>query len=134
MYKLVRRRKGFFDDLFDDFFQTPTTTGVLKTDVVEKNDIYELRVDVPGLEKDEINIKLEKGYLCLSVNKTQSSETEDDYYLRRERITSSASRKFYIGEGLNEEEIEAKLDKGVLTISVPKEIEKVEEEKIIQIK
>lgn len=133
MFKLMRRRGSYFDDLFDSFFQEPSNS-FLKTDIKDNEDNYELIVDVPGFDKDEIEIKLEGGYLAISANKEKEEDFKDEYYVRQERIRSSAIRKFYVGDSLNEEDIEAKLDKGVLTIKVPKEQERIATEKIIQIK
>ncbi len=132
MFKIMKRR-SYFDDLFDSFFQEPSSS-FLKTDIKDNEDNYELVVDVPGFNKEEIEIKLEGGYLAISAHKEKDKETKDEYYVRQERIQSSAVRKFYVGEGLSEDDIEAELDKGVLTIKVPKEQQKISTEKIIQIK
>lgn len=133
MFKLMRRRESYFDDLFDSFFREPSSS-FLKTDIKESEDNYELIVDVPGFNKEEIEVKLENGYLAISASKEKEEDLKDEYFVRRERIHSSAIRKFYVGEGLTEDQIEAKLEKGVLTIKVPKEQERVTTEKIIKIK
>lgn len=134
MYRIQRRNGYFnsFDNLFDNFFSS-STSPLLRTDVKENEKEYELVVDVPGLDKEDINITLEKGYLSISVNKVKEEETKEAYYLKRERLQTGASRKFYVGETLKETDIEAKLDKGVLKVVIPKIEEKVVTEKVIEI-
>ncbi len=134
MYKLQRRNRfNLFDDWFDGFFKTGTTNTLLKTDIKEVDDHYEIIMDVPGLEKENINITLENGYLAVNVSKTIEEKTEDQYYLRKERHSQSATRKFYVGDAIAEEDIKASLDKGVLVLEVPKETEKVITKKTIEI-
>lgn len=133
MFKL--RRRGYFDDFFDNFFQDTTKEGaLLKTDIKDSEDFYELVVDVPGFDKDEIKILLENGYLSISATKDKDEKTEEGHYIRRERVHTSAVRKFYVGENITEENINAKLDKGVLVVKVPKKEEEIKTEKLIEIK
>ncbi|MGB4130159.1 MAG: Hsp20 family protein [Acholeplasmatales bacterium] len=134
MFKLARR--GYFDDFFDNFFETNTTrnSSLLSTDIKDTEDHYELIVDVPGFEKDEIKVALEKGYLTISASKDKEENVETGHYVRRERVHSSAVRKFYVGDNLDESDIKAKLDKGVLVVEVPKKEKTIETEKLIEIK
>lgn len=132
MFKLARR--SYFDDLFDNFFETPTRTrALLSTDIKDTENDYELIVDVPGFDKEDISIKLEKGYISIKAHREKDEITESGHYVRQERIHSSAVRKFYVGDNISEEDIEAKLEKGVLTVKVPKQ-EKVQTERLIEIK
>ncbi|NLN50776.1 MAG: Hsp20 family protein [Acholeplasmataceae bacterium] len=136
MYRIQRRRRSpfnIFDDLFDNAF-TPTRHSLLKTDIKEKDKGYELIVDVPGMEKEDIKITLENGYLCITAKKTKEEEVKEEYYLRKERTQTGATRRFYVGERISEEDIKAKLENGVLTLEVPKEEEKVSTEKVIEIR
>lgn len=133
MYRLQRARYDLFDDLFDGFFNTSPTT-LLKTDIKETDTHYQILIDVPGVEKDNINITLEKGYLCVTANKTTETKDDQEYFLKRERSQASATRKFYVGNYLTEDNIKAELDKGVLTLEVPKETEKPDIKKRIEIK
>ncbi|MDD3207203.1 MAG: Hsp20/alpha crystallin family protein [Bacilli bacterium] len=141
----MRNRKGelvlhdpFFDDFFPlDLFKTdwPDTwrRNTMKTDIVAKDDHYELMVDLPGVAKENVEISLENGYL--SIKAEQRNETNDDKenYIHRERHYQTTCRSFYVGDGLKEEDIVAKMENGVLTVSVPKETKKVEPKRMIEI-
>lgn len=134
MVRLERRRKfDLFDDIFDGIFKTEDRV-LIKTDIKEKEDKYEIIMDVPGIEKEQIEVTLDKGYLCVTINNVSESVDEDEYYIRKERLRQSASRKFYVGNYLMEEDIAASLDKGVLVLEVPKETEKTAIKKTIEIK
>ena len=137
MTKLVKRNNSlsFFDDFFDDFFQ-PTTRNVsasMKTDILELEKGYELQVDVPGFDKEDIKITLEKGYLTIEAKKEKQEEVKDGHYLKRERFLGTCARSFYVGEEIAEEDIKAEYDKGTLKVFVPKEGTNVKEKKYISI-
>lgn len=133
MFKLAR--KSYFDDFFDDFFNTPTkNNALLSTDILDHEDSYELKIDVPGFEKEEIKASLENGYLSISAARTSDNKEENGRYVRQERINNSVVRKFYVGENITEEDISAKLENGVLSINVPKKKEEVKTKKLIEIK
>lgn len=126
MTKIVKRNYGypFFNDIFDDFFtSTPSRKSVssLKTDILEVDNGYELHIDVPGFGKDEIKIALDKGYLNIEAKKEEVNEEQDSHYIRRERFTGTCARSFYVGEDIQEEDIKAKYDKGILNLFIPKE-------------
>ena len=122
----------FNDNLFDDFFDFPFyddkadrkiqrklyghhAGNLMKTDIKEKKDGYELEIDLPGFKKDE--------------------KAEDGKYIRRERYSGSCSRSFYVGDGVKQEDIKAKFEDGTLKLFVPKEAAKpaVEQKKYISI-
>ena len=104
---------------------------VMKTDVKETDAGYEVDIDLPGFKKDEINAKLENGYLTISAAKGLDKDEKDknDKYIRRERYAGSMSRSFYVGENMKEEDIHAKYENGILTLDVPKEQKKAVPEK-----
>ena len=104
---------------------------VMKTDVKETDTGYEVDIDLPGFKKDEINAKLEDGYLTISAAKGLDKDEKDknDKYIRRERYAGSMSRSFYVGENMKEEDIHAKYENGILTLDVPKEQKKAVPEK-----
>ena len=133
----------FGENLFDDFFSDPfgmmNTHGhdplygkhaknLMKTDVRETEDSYELDVDLPGFKKDEVSIDLKDGYLTISAAKGLDKDEEDKKgkYIRQERYAGACSRSFYVGKGVEPEEIGAKFENGILEISVPKETKKPE--------
>ena len=97
-----------------------------KTDVRETEKTYELDIDLPGFKKDEIQIELKDGYLTVSAEKGLDKDEEDKKgkYIRKERYAGALSRTFYLGEEIREEEIKAKFENGILSVSIPKEEEK----------
>ena len=110
--------------------------NMMKTDIRETDSSYELDVDLPGFKKDEINVQLKDGYLTLTAAKGLDKDSQDKKgnYIRKERYAGTMSRSFYVGEAVNEEDIHAKYEDGILKISVPKkEPEKIEKNGYISI-
>ena len=124
-------------NLFDDFdnlmnFSFPDVDktlygkhakNMMKTDVRETDDSYEVDIDLPGFKKDEVKIQLADGYLTIEAAKGLDKDEKDKKsgkYIRRERYAGSMSRSFYVGEDVKQEEIHAKYDNGILKLSVPK--------------
>ncbi|MBQ4506944.1 MAG: Hsp20/alpha crystallin family protein [Firmicutes bacterium] len=118
-----------FDDFFEDFdrpfktamkLSTPQT-GLMRTDIREKDGSFELDIDLPGCKKEDIKAELKDGYLTVTaVTKKEEENDENGKYIRRERYFGSCSRSFYVGEALTQEDIQAKFEDGILKISVPK--------------
>ena len=109
---------------------------VMKTDLKEHEDGYELSVDLPGFKKDQIQLQLSNGYLTVSAAKGVEEEGKDKKgrLVHQERFSGSMSRSYYVGENLEEEDIKAKFENGVLTLDFPKaEQKKLPERKTIQI-
>ena len=140
----------FNDDLFDevmnmpfgsDFFGDRASYGkpvksLMKTDIKETQDGFELDIDLPGYRKEEVNAHLENGYLTVTASKERNEDEQDKSgrYIRRERYTGSCTRSFYVGDAITEEDIHAKYEDGILKLSVPKKEEKkVETRKYIAI-
>ena len=94
----------------------------MKSDIREKDDQYELAVDLPGFKKDEINLDVKDGYLTISAQKglDKDEENKKGRILRQERYAGVCSRSFYVGD-VKPEEVKAKYESGVLTIALPKE-------------
>ena len=110
--------------------------NLMKTDIREHDEGYELDIDLPGFKKDEITIDLDNGYLTISAAKGLDKDGQDKKgkYIRRERYTGTMSRSFYVGEDVQQEDIHAKFEDGILKLTVPKEDpKKVEEKKYISI-
>ena len=137
---LVPRRNNF--DLFDNFFGdedffTKREHQLMKTDIKDKKNKYEVVIDLPGYEKDNINIELNNGYLEVSAKvEKNEKEGDDERFVRRERFYGECSRSFYVGEDITHEDINAEFKNGTLRIEIPKkEIEKkLPENKRIEIK
>ena len=111
---------------------------VMKTDIRELNNGYEVVVDLPGFTKDEVQATLENGYLTISAEKgldKDEKEKESGRYIRKERYAGACSRSFYVGEDITEEDIKAEFKHGLLKLFVPKKEAKpaVEQKKTISI-
>lgn len=124
--------ESLFDRFFDDslekeFFGTHNplygkhAKNLMKTDVKDVNDHYEVAVDLPGFQKDEVNVELENGYLTISAAKGLDKDQKDDegHYIRQERYSGSCSRSFYVGD-IQPEDVHAKYDDGILKLTLPK--------------
>ena len=96
---------------------------VMKTDLKEHDDGYELKVDLPGFKKDQIELQLQNGYLTISAAKGLEEEDTDrkGRMVHQERYSGSMSRSFYVGETVTEEDVKARFEDGVLTLDFPKE-------------
>ena len=137
----------FGENLFDDFF-TPfyyddkdekkaekklyghRAQNLLRTDIKETKEGYELVIDVPGFKKDEVKVALKDGYLTVSAAKGLDEEEDDKKtgrYIRRERYAGACERSFYVGDAVSEEDIHAKYEDGILKLSVPKKAPKAVE-------
>ena len=138
----------FGEDLFDDFMRFPTTgdfrrtgmndwsNGLMKTDIKETDTDYQLAVELPGYNKEDMKLHLKDGYLTIEASHTENNEEKDENgrFLRRERYSGSCSRTFFVGKALTQEDIHAKYENGVLNVTFPKEVHKeVEEKKYISI-
>ena len=131
-----------FDDFMDDF-SFPTFPNVdkelygkhaknlMKTDVKDAGDHYELEMEMPGVEKENIKAELKDGYLTVTAQQNTNKDEKDKQgnYIRRERYSGSCQRSFYVGEGVKQEDLKAAFNNGILTVAVPKEVQKPVEEK-----
>ena len=108
--------------------------NVMKTDVHEHDEGYELDIDLPGFKKDEIKLSLENGYLSVNAAKSLDKDKKNikGKIIRQERYAGSMQRSFYVGD-IQEEEIKASMVNGELHIEIPKEEKKVVTKKTIQI-
>lgn len=155
----------FGEDLFNDWMSFPFHTAAeaarrraagescraMRTDIRETEDYYEMETDLPGYRKDEVSVKLDKGYLTIRAGRDEKDEAKPEgagsdeaaaepkvepagRYIRRERFTGTMSRTFYIGETVQQEDIRARFENGILTLRIPKKPRKeVEEHKYIAI-
>ena len=145
--------ENLFDDFFNDFPFSDSdkevkntymklygrkASHVMKTDIRELDNGYEVVVDLPGFTKDEVQATLENGYLTISAEKgldKDEKEKESGRYIRKERYAGACSRSFYVGEDITEEDIKAEFKHGLLKLFVPKKEAKpaVEQKKTISI-
>ena len=121
---------NLFDDIFDDFMRPAkpargsfgSASMVMKTDIRETADAYFLDIELPGVNKENVSVELKDGALEIKAVTFVAEEGKDDKvkYLRRERFYGSCSRSFYVGDDVKQEDIKAKFENGVLTLTVPK--------------
>lgn len=136
---MIPRRRNEFDwlgDMFKDPFFTGDESKIMKTDIQEKKDKYLIDIDLPGYEKENIQLDVEDGYLTVHANiNSTKEEKEEGKFVRKERYVGSCSRSFYVGEEIESEDIKASFKNGTLQIEVPKKEEKkqVPEKKYIPI-
>ena len=110
--------------------------NLMKTDIREHENGYEVDIDLPGFKKDEISVQLEDGYLTVSASKGLDKDEEDKKgrYIRRERYAGAMQRSFYVGDAITQDDIKAKYEHGILKLSIPKkEVQQVETKKNIAI-
>ena len=129
----------FGENLFDEFFNDPFEMNMLlprgrdplygkhsknlmKTDVRETENSYELDVDLPGFKKEDVNVELKNGYLTIATSKSLDKDEKDQKgrYIRQERCTGSCARSFYVGENLKPTDVAAKFENGILELKLPK--------------
>ena len=141
----------FGENLFDDFFQDPFDRmpdmfahnplygkhgkNLMKTDVRETENTYELDVDLPGFKKDEVQLELKDGCLTISAAKGLDKDEKDKEgkYIRQERYAGSCSRSFYVGD-VKAEDVAAKYEDGILKITLPKAVQQLPVNHTIAIK
>ena len=112
-----------FEDFFKPFFYGGVKAADMRTDIKETEKGYEMQVDLPGFDKQDIKVTLKDGYLTVNAQKEEKEEDKHNY-LRRERHCS-CSRSYYVGESIREEDVKAKYDNGILSIVVPKETKEI---------
>ena len=126
--------ENLFDDLFDDVFSMRPlynvnnalygkhAKAIMKTDVRELDDGYEVDVDLPGFKKDEVKLNLKDGYLTISASKGLDKDEKDKKgrYIRQERYTGQCSRSFYVGESVEPKDVHASFEDGILKLTLPK--------------
>lgn len=122
--------ENLFDDLMDLSFPRASrilhgesTQSVMKTDVKETDQGYEIDMELPGFKKEDVKAQLKDGYLTIQATRgvNNDQKDEDGKYIRKERFAGSVSRSFYVGEKVTDEDIHAKFEDGVLKLSLPKE-------------
>ena len=130
--------ENLFDEFFDDDFpmipmrsiRNPlygkNAKNLMKTDVRETDNTYELDIDLPGFKKDEVQLDLKDGYLTISAAKGLDKDQEDKKgkYIRQERYAGACSRSFFVGEEIEPRDVSAKFEDGILRVSLPKRVKK----------
>lgn len=115
--------RNMFDEIFDSAFSGHNASGILRTDIRENDEGYELVVDIPGVKRENITAELKDGHLVINatVGEDSKDESKDSgKYLRRERFVGSFSRSFYVGNNIKQEDIKGKFEEGSLHLFIPK--------------
>jgi len=125
---------GFLDDFFSDSFLPSMPARSLmrdtfKVDISENEKEYVVEAEMPGISKKDVDINFNEGKLILSVNKEESEDKSDKNYVHRERRSMSMARSIYLADA-DEEAVKAKLENGMLEITVPKKTKESNSKKI----
>ena len=144
----------FGENFMDDFFGVPERTytqsaqnALMKTDVVENKDGFDVSIDLPGFKKEDVkgegtflavgsgNPCTEDQIITASTKQNKEEKNKDGKYIRKERYSGTCQRSFYVGEDITQEDIKAKFEDGVLKLEIPKKEAKpeVKEAKYISI-
>lgn len=139
-------RQNSIDNFFDDFaFDAPfgiahrdakhEWNGLMKMDIRDKDGQYTADIELPGCKKEDISIELNNGYLTVTANSRYENDEkgDDGKFIRRERFTGQCSRSLYIGEHVKQEDVKAKFENGVLSLTFPKEGEEAKKSTTIAI-
>lgn len=139
---LIPRSSLFnIDRMFDDFWgpmragaESPNTAFVPRVDVKDNADHFEISAELPGVKKEDINVTLENGVLTLSAESRQESKEEKEgQVIRQERRYGLYQRAFNVGIGVQEKDIQASFNDGILTLRAPKSKNQDAQTKRIQI-
>lgn len=131
--------ENLFDDFFSDFIRperralncSTSASSLMRTDVKDTEAGYELHVELPGYKKENVSAELKDGTLLITASTKSENEEKDEKgkFIRRERFSGNCSRSFYVGDAVEQEDIKAKFEDGILKILVPKKENKPELEK-----
>ena len=107
---------------FGNYRNASSFGSLMKTDIRDTDQGYELDIDMPGFKKEDIRAELKNGYLTIEAESSQENQEKDEKgrYIRRERYSGSCRRSFYVGKEVTQEDIRAKFDNGILRLTVPK--------------
>jgi HSP20 family protein len=121
--------QGEMNRLFSTFFDTPRPGGngnggarrwIPAMDLVETQDGFVLKADLPGMSEDDVSIELENNVLTIAGERKTEHEAQHEGYYRLERATGAFSRALSLPEGIDPEAVSAAFDNGVLTVRIPK--------------
>lgn len=134
LIKHNRQSTSPFGTLMDEFFNTGlsnfTSNNFLSTtpsiNIMEEKDRFLVEVASPGLEKSDFDIKIDNDHLIISAQKEIKTEEEKENFTRREFNYTSFNRSFYLPENVDSEKIDAKYKDGILTISLSKKEESID--------
>ncbi len=124
MSNLTRFNRLFGDTFLDDFYRPLVHAGGDKLpaiDVHENDEGYVIKADLPGVSKDDIDVKLEQGILTIKAEtSSEDKEEKDGKLIRQERHFGQFMRQLSVGSDVDPETIKASFEDGVLSLSLPK--------------
>jgi len=129
-----------FDRLFESFFnpryeeETALSAFNPAVDIVEEDQAYQVHVELPGLNKEDIKLNIKDNYLSISGEKKRESKVEEKNYQRTERIFGSFQRNFRLSDSVEADKIEAEFKDGVLNVVIPKKKEVLAKQIEVKIK
>ncbi|GAA0121468.1 MULTISPECIES: heat shock protein Hsp18 [Clostridium] len=133
----ISKRGDMFNQLmnqfFDDDFLERFNTNSFSVDLKEDEKSYVIEADLPGIKKEDICVEYNNGYLTISAKRDELIEDKKDNYVKKERSYGTFKRSFYVDD-IDEDNIDAKFDNGVLNIVIPKLNDGKIEKKRIEIK
>ena len=136
---------NFVDDMFDEMFAMPFETSrkmmkqspMMNTDIQEYDNEYQMNLELPGFQKEDIQAELRNGYLVISATHAETNDEKDKTgrFIRKERYSGQCQRSFYVGKQVTQDEIKASFENGVLKLIIPKKPEEqpVDQKKYIAI-
>lgn len=148
MGSITKHNRSFWPKMVQDFFgaESPfdwdekfwlpeNSVEVPSANVIENEKEFKLELSAPGFDKEDFKVDVENGILCISAEKEKSSEEEKENYRKKEFSYSSIRRSFALPENVKDDKIDAKYDKGILNITLPKAtVEKQTPKKAISVK
>ncbi|MBM7555407.1 Hsp20/alpha crystallin family protein [Halanaerobacter jeridensis] len=130
--KQNRQPRDLFSSVLEDFMDLNDITG-FKTDIKETDDAYTIEAELPGMDKENIDLELNNNYLTITADNEEVIEEEKDNYIRKERRTGKYQRSFRLSN-VKQDEIEAEYNDGILEVNLPKLEDDKEKRKTIDIK
>ena len=124
-----------FDSIFPEYLLDKETKGLtIPVDIKEFDNQYKVKVEVPGIKKEDIDVELNKSYMKISAQKKESNEDKNKKYHKTEFAYGSYSRTIYFPREIDINDAKAELNHGVLSLELPKKKEKEDGVKKIEIK
>lgn len=133
--RLARNAFGDMSEVFDNFFNAfagPFAGNLMRSDIKDKGNEYEIDIELPGVKKEDINVNLENGYLTVAINTNEESRDEKDNYIIQERRYGGYQRSYRLNGNVKKSDIKAEYKDGILALTIPKtEDEKEKDTRIL---
>ena len=132
---VAEREEDPFNSLVSDFFGDVMDFAgrSFRADIKENDDEYTIEAEMPGMKKEDIELEINDDYLTISAEHSEEREEKEENYIRRERRQGKYTRSFYL-ENVNQDDIEAEYNDGVLKVHLPKEEKTPVKKRTIDIK